>query len=161
MQIEYEQLSDWEKIEFLKQIEFSEQPNKWELISTIITNSEEFDLVRIEALKILEIASFSQSDKEIISQSLLWVLRHEKDYDVRNYAACAAINFTEYVDIQKEIINGVLDIHEDIDIRYAFFSALEVMPNNIKSDVLQRLQTDKVLGKSAIRNLKDNDNKPG
>lgn len=65
------------------------------------------------------------------------------------------------MDIQKEIINGVLDIHEDIDIRYAFFSALEVMPNSIKSDVLQRLQTDKVLGKSAIRNIKDNDNKPG
>lgn len=154
MKYKYSNLNDWEKVEFLVKLEFSNEPDKWELIRDIIADRNEYDLARIEALKILEISDIPKSYKDKIAHSLLNILISEPDYDVRNYAACASINFMEYPDIEQLCIERLLDPSEDIDIRYCFFSSILKLADEDKiCNILTKLLPDVEFSKNAKYNL--------
>jgi ribosomal protein S18 acetylase RimI-like enzyme len=121
----YFSLNDFEKIDFLIQIEFDETNEKWNLLKLIIENKHEYDLARIQALKIIEIANIPKYHKDIFVQIIYNIIINENDYGVKNHASSAASNFVEYYEIEKIIIEKVLNNTEDIDIRYSVFGAYD------------------------------------
>ena len=151
---EYIKLDDWSKVEFLTQLEFKENSDKWLLIDSIITDVNEYDLARIEAFKILEIADIPQYHKNILAKSLFNILISEDDYDIKNYAACALVNFIEYSFIEQLCIERLLDPEEDIDLRYCFFTALLKMKNRDElCKILKELLSDADFSRNAKCNL--------
>lgn len=154
LQEQYNELNDWDRVEFLKKIEFEDEPSKWELLDHIIQDEEDYDLARIEALKILEIAEIQGHIKDKIMKTLIGVIESTEDYDVRNYATSAIVNFVEYSQIRIVARNLVLNIDEDIDIRYNAFDVIKKISDiDERNEVLKRLLDDTDFQKSAQRVL--------
>ena len=151
---QYDNLDDWAKVEFLVKIEFEEVAYKWELIEQVIKTEQEYDLARIQALKIAEIASIPKRYKDIIAETLLNVIINDKDYDVKNYTSSAFVNFIEYPEIVLISKKKVLDKNEDIDLRYNYYSViLKLKDRNEKKKILSELIMDAKFQKTAIRDL--------
>lgn len=153
----YEKLDNWGKVEFLTQLEFQDNEEKWNLLSQIILDSKEYDLARIEALKILEVASIPTKYKDTLARCICSLIKNEKDYDIKNYAGIAAVNFIEYSCIQNICIQGLLDCSEDIDLRYNYLTVLLKMNDKKKvRDVLEKMvgNGDAGLAKTVERNLR-------
>ncbi|KAA2222663.1 hypothetical protein [Chryseobacterium sediminis] len=154
LQEQYNELNDWDRVEFLRKIEFEDDPSKWELLDHIIQDEEDYDLARIEALKILEIAEIQGHIKDKIMKTLIGVIESTEDYDVRNYATSAIVNFVEYSQIRIVARNLVLNIDEDIDIRYNAFDVIKKISDiDERNEVLKRLLDDTDFQKSAQRVL--------
>ena len=152
---QYEGLDNWGKVEFLTQLEFNNNVEKWNLLTRIINDQEDYDLARIEALKILEIASIPKKNKDLIADSICNLIKNEVDYDVKNYAGVASANFFEYSCIQEVCQEKLLDNKEDIDLRYNYLDTLLKIPDKDKvRKVLEKLKEDSDLAKTARRNLK-------
>jgi hypothetical protein len=150
----YFSLSDSGKLDFLIQLEFDGTAEKWDLLQSIIRSGQEYDLARIQTLKIFEIAAIPKCHKDIFAEMLCDIIASEEDCLVRNYAASAAINFIEYCEIEKIIAEKVVDRAEDIDVRYNLLAALLKMSNeNLQKELLTELLSDSSLGKAAARNL--------
>src|SRR4051812_2590693 len=116
---DYKKSSDSRKLEILQEIEFEDYPEKWELLKSVIADKAEYDLARLDALKILEIASLPKNEFTPICELLAFIINTDEDYDVKNYAVIAAKNFVNDSDPLKAlIIKMVLDSEEDIDIRH-------------------------------------------
>lgn len=147
---EYFNLHDWDRVEFLKKIEFEDEPSKWELLDHIIQDEEEYDLARTEASKILEIAEIPGHIKDKIMKTLIGVIENTEDYDVKNYATSAMVNFVEYSQIRTVAKNLVLNIDEDIDIRYNAFDVIKKTSDiDERNEILKKLLNDTDFQKSA------------
>lgn len=154
LQEQYNELNDWDRVEFLKKIEFEDEPSKWELLDHIIQDEEDYDLARIEALKILEIAEIPGHIKDKIMKTLIGVIENTEDYDVKNYATSAIVNFVEYSQIRAAAENLVLNIDEDIDIRYNAFDVIKKISDiDERNEILKKLLNDTDFQKSAQRVL--------
>lgn len=157
---DYRNASESEKLEILQDIEFEEIPEKWELLRSVIENKEEYDLARVEALKILEIAGVPDEDMATFCKLLVSVIKTDDDYDVRNYAAIASKNFINESDELKElIVKTVLDPKEDVDIRHNAYQAVKALydvPG--RKVILEKLTADKQMGKFAKKDLAEFEN---
>jgi hypothetical protein len=152
----YAKLANWDKVEFIKKLELEEQADKWNLFNSIIIDENDFDLSRIEVLKILCISQVPNDIKEIISDSIISVITSTKDYDIKNYATSAMENFTEFPKIRYLVRNIIFDITEDVDIRYNAFSAMQKIPDiKERIQILKNLLQDSVFHKSSQRILSE------
>lgn len=143
------------KCEFLRDIEFEDIPEKWELLRRVIANTGEYDLARLEALKVLEMAGIPEPDIPSFCELIVTLITTDKDYDVKNYAVIAAKNFVNDSDMVKElIIKVVAHPKEDIDVRHNALEAVKALwdlPR--RKAVLESLLADEKLGKHAARLL--------
>lgn len=147
--------SDDAKQQLLQDIELEELPEKWELIRSVIANKDEYDLARIQALKILELAALPEEELHSFGELLVSVITTDDDSDVRNYAVLASTNFVNANDQLKELVIKIVSSpSEDIDIRHNALSAVMAffdLPR--RKSVLESLLADKALGKHAARSL--------
>jgi hypothetical protein len=152
---DYRKSSDSRKPEILDEIEFEDIPEKWALLRSVIADKDEYDLARIQALKILEIAGIPEEDLPTFCDLLISVIKTDKDYDVKNYAVIASKNFVNDSDELKQlIIETLLDAKEDIDIRHnAYRAVLAFFDIAGRKVVLEKLSADKDMGKLASRDL--------
>jgi len=152
---DYRNSSDDRKTELLNEIEFEDIPEKWNLLRTVIADPNEYDLARIQALKILEIAGVPDADRPVFCDLLISIIETDKDWDVKNYAVIASKNFVNDSDVLKQlIIKAVLDPKEDIDIRHnAYRAVLSFWDLPGRKVVLEKLSSDKELGKRAMQDL--------
>jgi hypothetical protein len=152
---DYRKCSDDGKDEFLRDIEFEDIPEKWQLLHSVIADTNEYDLARVQALKILEIAGIPDDWMRSFCELLLAVIKTDKDYDVKNYAVMASKNFVNDSDELKSlIVDIVLDAKEDIDIRHNAYAAIRAffdVPG--RKVVLEKLATDQEMGPHALRDL--------
>lgn len=154
---DYANSSDDGKCKLLQDIEFEEVPQMWELIRSVVANKDEYDLARIQALKILELAALPEEELAAFGELLASVIATDEDYDVRNYAVMASTNFVNANDELKElVIKLVADPNEDIDIRHnALRAVMAFFDLPRRQAVLEGLLADKALGPHAARNLKE------
>lgn len=152
---DYASRGDDDKCELLRDIEFEDIPEKWELLRRVIANTGEYDLARIEALKILEIAGIPEPDIASFCELIHTTIATDEDDDVKNYAVMAAKNFVNDSDAVKElIIERVLDAKEDIDVRHnALRAVMSLWDLPRRKAVLESLLADEELGKTATRLL--------
>jgi GSH-dependent disulfide-bond oxidoreductase len=152
---DYASRSDDEKHQLLQDIEFEEVPEKWELIRSVIASKDEYDLARIQALKILELAALPEQELQSFGELLVSVITTDDDDDVKNYAVMASTNFVNANHELKElIIRIVSDPNEDIATRHNALSAVMAffdLPR--RKLVLEGLLADKDLGKHAASRL--------
>jgi hypothetical protein len=150
---DYRKSSDDRKAELLDEIEFEDVPEKWELLRAVISDTSDYDLARITALKILEIAAIPDEDLPAFCDLVISVIKPDKDEDVRNYAVIAAKNFVNDSDVLKQLIVDILqNPKEDIDVRHNALAAVRAfwdVPG--RKVVLERLVSDKDMGKSAAQ----------
>ncbi|MCC9041457.1 hypothetical protein LNQ81_01845 [Myroides sp. M-43] len=148
--------TDWEKVEYIKELEWEDIDSKWDLYNTILLDEEEFDLARIEVLKILELYDIPIGYKDSIVSSLYTVLTTSSDDEVKEYAVMTTVNFMSYsfiVDYVKEV---VVDKTQDIDYRYsAFDSLVRSLEVNEKKEILEKLLSDEEMKVSAERVFKE------
>jgi hypothetical protein len=152
---DYKNSDDSRKFEIMQEIEFEEFPEKWELLKLVIENKEDYDLARLEALKILEIANVPQPDLSSFCDLLVTVIKTDEDYDVKNYAVIASKNFiNDSEELREVIIKLVVDPKEDIDIRHnAYDAVLSFFDVPRKKSVLEKLAADDEMGKFAKKDL--------
>jgi len=151
---QYYNLNDWDRVEFLRQIEFDDDQSKWDLLNHIIQDEEDYDLARIEAFKILEIAGIPDRIKDKIMKTLIAVIKNTEDYDVKNYATSAMVNFVEYSQMRTAAKDMLLNIDEDIDIRYNAFDVIKKISDmNERNEILRKLLKDADFQRSAQRVL--------
>src|ERR1044072_3421759 len=99
---DYANSSDDGKCKLLQDIEFEEVPQMWELIRSVVANKDEYDLARIQALKILELAALPEEELHSFGELLASVITTDEDYDVKSYAVIASTNFVNANDELKE-----------------------------------------------------------
>jgi len=152
---DYKNSSDDRKAELLNEIEFEDIPEKWNLLRAVIADPNEYDLARMQALKILEIANVPPEDLPSFCGLLVSIIKTDKDEDVKNYGVIASKNFVNDSDELKQlIIKTVLDAKEDIDIRHNAYSAvLSMWDLPGRKVVLEKLSADPAMGRFAVRDL--------
>lgn len=88
----YRSKDDDEKFELINSLNFDDYEDKWDLILEVIQDEDEYDLARIEALKVIEVADISKLVLEELCDAIISLLKNESDYEVRNYAFIASRN---------------------------------------------------------------------
>lgn len=127
---------DDDKVELINSLNFDDYEDKWDLILEVIEDKNEYDLVRIEALKVIEIIDVPEIILNKLCKLIFKLLKNEEDYDVRNYAFIASRNLINDSEEIKNLISEIVLSKEDIDIRHNAYSAVlsindEVDKNNV------------------------------
>ncbi|WP_212923501.1 hypothetical protein [Capnocytophaga cynodegmi] len=138
-------LKDDQKYDFIREVEYEETDEKWDFFNTIIANESEYDLARIEALKIIGLYEIPDQKKDKIAQSLEHIINNEEDYLVKNYAVMALKNFTDYQPLVILAKSIVCDSNEDENLRHNALSAIEKLPSGPKKEILTILLSDKYM----------------
>jgi hypothetical protein len=146
---------DDEKVELINSLNFDDDDDKWDLILEVIQDENEYDLARIEALKIIEIADIPKVVVEELCDIVINLLKNENDYDVKNYAFIASRNLiNDSIEIKNYINKIILSKEEDIDIRHNAYSAILKITNQTeKSKILNSLLIDEVFSKFAKKDM--------
>jgi HEAT repeat protein len=144
-----------EKIEIVRQLEDIDEPEATHFLSAIAADAAEYDLARIEAIKILELRSFAEvDDRAAVGRALLRVLEDDEDDQVRAYAARALANFTAIPGVLASVGALVQDHDEDEDVRHnAFFAIERSSPTEEAIDLLTNLLTSDDFKEGAARVL--------
>jgi HEAT repeat protein len=152
---DFQTRNDDKKVELIQNIEFADVPGKWDLLYSVIDNRQEYDLARVEALKILEISDVPVSQVQRFCDLLTSVINTDPDYEVKNYAVIAARNFINDSETLKALLTRVVTNNdEDVDVRHNAYSAiLRITDAAVKASVLQQLTTDNELGKYARKDI--------
>lgn len=147
---------DWERVEYIKELEWEDIDSKWELYNTIVRDEQDYYLARIEVLKILAIYKVPLVFRGILAHSLYTVLMTSSDDEVREYAILSTVNFMSYSFIVDYVKEAVVDKTQEVNYRYGAFDSL-VRSSEVKGkrDILQSLLSDELLGTSAERVLKE------
>ncbi|WP_268847554.1 hypothetical protein [Flavobacterium aestivum] len=151
----YKTQDDDNKVELINSLNFDDFDDKWDLILEVIEDEKEYDLARIEALKIIEIADIPKIVVEELCDIVINLLKNENDYDVKNYAFIASRNLiNDSIEIKNYINKIVLSKEEDIDIRHNAYSAILKITNQTdKSKILNSLLNDEVFSKFAKKDI--------
>jgi HEAT repeats len=144
-----------EKIEILRQLEASSDREVTIFLAEVAVRSDEYDLARIEALKILESRGIALDAERIeVTRALQRILADEEDDEVRSYAARTMANFVSAPGARRLLGRYVLDHDEDEDVRHNAFFALERGgPDPDTRDILKRCLADPELRAAAQRVL--------
>lgn len=148
--------SEWDRVEYIMELENSIIDDKWSLYEKVISDEEDYYLARIEVLKILALYDIPISYKDNVASSLYTVLMTSSDDEVREYAMMTTVNFMSYSFIVDYVKDIVVDKTQDIDYRHcAFDSLVRSLEVNEKIEILEKLLSDEILGTSAQRVLKE------
>ena len=145
-----------EKIEILKQLEDSADGEVTKFLAEVAGNTREYDLARIEALKIRECRSIpSEVDRTEAKRTLQRILSDDEDDEIRSYTARTMANFVDLSGVRRLLGQYVLDKDEDEDVRHNAFFALERGgPNPDTRAILERCLSDPEFQPGAERVLR-------
>ncbi|MEW6127921.1 MAG: hypothetical protein AB1757_12855 [Acidobacteriota bacterium] len=146
-----------EKIDLILELEELEDPRIMPFFLEVIGNENEYDLARIEVLKILKLRDRrSPEEHERIGKAILEVLAKSKDADVRNYAAMALAKYLDVEGANTEAGNLLLNSKTQIDLRHNLFFAFERFGETDDGrEVMLKLLQDEEFRQSAARVLGD------
>lgn len=152
----YHQFSDDEKVEFLYELNIDLKETTIEFLVNIAKDENEYDLARVEAIKILGLLKSSNDyiKKNQIAKTLISLAKDDNDDDVRNYALQSLSFFRDLDFIPQEIGSILLDQNEYILVREAAYSVIASQKNNPESKtILKQLIEDPFFNLSASRDL--------
>lgn len=117
-----------------------------------VMNEDEYDLARIEILKILEIRESNDKDEhQKIGHIVKNILMNDPDDDVRNYAAMTVSNFMDVEGVIEQIVKIIFNVEEDINLRWNAFTAVEKMgPTQQSLEILQKCLSEDEFKKSVL-----------
>ena len=144
-----------EKLEILSELEASNEGRVTAFLLALAADEAQYDLVRIEALKILQLRDIPDPGRRAAADAIADLLRESEDPGVRNYAAMALSNFLDFEGPLSAIAGSILDPSEDPDVRHnAFFAIERFGPTRRSLDLLKKIVDDSELGAGATRVLK-------
>jgi len=145
------------KVEIVLELEdHLTDPRALDLFATVIADPAEYDLARIECVKILHLRPpAGAEDRQRIGRIIAAVLDPEDDYLVRQYAAMSLGPYAQDPVVFDAIATAVTG-DDDVDVRHnALESVLEAGPDDRTRALLQQLTDDPELGKAATRTLRE------
>jgi hypothetical protein len=136
-------------------------PRVIEFYLSVIADPAEYDLARIECIKILALyPPDAPADRQRVGRTVAQTLWPDEDYLVRQYAAMSLGPYAGD-DAVFEALEHVLVHDDDIDVR---FNALASVEEAARSDrtlsLLRRLADDPQLGSAAARSLREREEAP-
>lgn len=138
-------LNDDDKYDFIREVEYEETDEKWDFFNAIIADESEYDLARIEALKIIGLYGIPKPHKDKIAQSLECLVSDEEDDLVKSYVVMALKNFVEYPKLSNLAITILCTPDEDEDLRHNALSVVGRLPDNVKKEILTTLLADEYM----------------
>jgi len=145
------------KVEIVLELEdHLTDPRALDLFATVIADPAEYDLARIECVKILHLRPpAGAEDRRRIGRIIAAVLDPDDDYLVRQYAAMSLGPYAQDPVVFDAIATAVTG-DDDVDVRHnALESVLEAGPDDRTRALLQQLTDDPELGKAATHTLRE------
>jgi hypothetical protein len=129
----------------------ADDPRVVELLLSVASDESEYDLARIEVLKLLGAKDFANpAVRTTVGRTIARLMSTTHDDDVRNYAAMAAGNYMDIEGVFKEVERILHDEEADRDLRWNAFGAMKAGgPSPRSVDSLQRLLDDEDFENSA------------
>ena len=154
----FSEKNDSDKLEIIELLEEHLPDSKaWDFLLEIACKIGEYDLTRIEVLKIIELSDgVSIDQREQCANALHSILKTSANNsdDICNYATMAATYFLEYGQLYQEILHIVLNRELRSELRWNAFAALKHHGVNDESVMaLTELTHDEEFSKSATRVL--------
>jgi len=150
-------IEDGGKTELLIDLEdHAADPRVFDLYATIVADPAEYDLARIECLKILALyPPESPADRQRVGRVIAQTLWPDEDYLVRQYAAMSLGPYAGDDEV-FEALRTVLIHDDDVDVRHnALSSVEEAGPDDRLRALLPKLVGDPELGSAVKRTLAD------
>jgi hypothetical protein len=132
-------------------------PRVLDFLLRVASDRDEFDLARIEALKVLELREH-RGDEEghRVAPVLRKMLEGDPDDGVRQYAAMAAATCMSQDDLVDAIATTAFDEDEDINLRWNAFAAIKQLgPTPRGIDLLRAASESPTFRTSALRILRE------
>ena len=147
---------EWpEKVMIIRSLATLHSRLAFAFLLSVVGDKGEYDLARIEALKALQLSEVNAWDRAIVASTLVSILLHDDDPDVRNYAAITLEVFVESPEVFVAMRKVVLDPEEDVDLRYNAFAGIERLgPTEAAVATLRGLLDDAELKATASRVLR-------
>jgi hypothetical protein len=123
----------------------------------VVANRNEYDMARIEALKVLELHE-AKSDElhRGLGSAIASVLESRDDELVQQWAGIAAAGYMNVDRVCRAVTERLISRDTELDLRYNCLAAVKRLgPVEPAVAILRRLLEDKELGPSAIRQLRD------
>ena len=132
-------------------------PRALDFLLHVAADRQEFDLARIEALKVLELhEARNDEERSRIAVVLTEVLVDDPDDDVRQYAAMAAAYYMSDDRLAAAIVRTAFDMGEDINLRWNAFAAIKQLgPTPHGIEVLRRASETPEFRTSALLLLRE------
>jgi hypothetical protein len=127
-------------------------PRALDFLLHVAADRQEFDLARIEALKVRELREArNDEERSRIALVLREVLVDDPDDDVRQYAAMAAASYMSEGRLAEAVVARAFDEGEDINLRWNTFAAIKQLgPTPQGIEVLRRASETPEFGTSAL-----------
>ncbi|GIH17225.1 HEAT repeat domain-containing protein [Rugosimonospora africana] len=131
-------------------------PRVVDLYVSVIADPQEYDLARIECIKVLGLRPpDAHADRQRVGRAIAQTLWPDEDYLVRQYAAMSLGAYAEDDDV-FEALATALTHDDDIDVRHnALESIREAGPDDRGLALLRRMVDDPELGSAAKHTLQD------
>jgi hypothetical protein len=148
------------KISILQELEYLSDSESIPFMIETALNKTEYDLVRIEALKIIGVKKMkSKRLHNTAAAALNSILRDEyDDDDVRNYAAMATGHYLETDGVFEALIIILYDETADTNMRWSAFAEIErawELAPKICASVMRHMMNDSEFRESAVRVLNE------
>ncbi len=124
---------------------------------SVASDRSEYDLGRIGIFKVLKLIKLADPEiRNRVGRVIQDVLLHDKDDDVRDYAAMAAARYMDVEGVDQVIERVLEDPQSRSTLRWNAFAAIESNGRSPKSlESLRRLLTDEAFKQSAARVLSE------
>jgi hypothetical protein len=145
------------KDKIIRKLERSDDPRVLPFMLSVLSDEKEYDLARIEVLKVFEIRRRGEpSEDQSIGRAVRQILAADPDDDVRTYAAMAASNYMDVEGVLDEVEKIIFDEGEEINIRWNAFTAVYKMgPHGRGVEIMTRAARVNEFRKAALRILKE------
>jgi hypothetical protein len=122
------------KVEIITDLEYMDDQRIMPFFLEIVSDENEYDLARIEVLKILRLKEPLEAETdEKIARILTNILSNSADDDVRIYAAMTASTYTGFVNLVEVLSTIIFDDQEDINLRWNAITSIEEMGDTEQS----------------------------
>jgi hypothetical protein len=142
------------KLDVLIDLERLDDPRVVLFLVQILSDSEEATEVRIHVVKRLRNGHLAPHERGTVAVAMIQVLRVDSSPDLRLQLALALAEFTDIEGVVQMLGSIVLNVREQIDLRYSAFTSFErAGPTDECVQILRQLSADETLGHSARRLL--------
>jgi hypothetical protein len=148
----------WKFAEIWKFAEMADSPQRVRFLREVLANSDNLDLVRVEATKALcEFKEqMSQEEQQSVGRDLAVVAEAEMDHLVRLWATQQMQWYAEVQEVFDVARKLILDDGIDEDLRVTLLSTIERRgPNPETKQLLSSIDADSALAQPAIRILQE------
>jgi len=144
-----------DKIGAIKALEHSNDKRVLQFFLSVIADTNEYDLARIETLKILGLRDYVPEDHATVGRAIMHLL-DDRDDGVRNYATITMREFMQVDGALEAISKVLLDPDENITIRSSALGSLHRLgPDDRTIGTLNALLSDDEFRPDAIRTLNE------